>query len=177
MKTLVFDTETTALISNSLVAEKAQPRIIEFYGALYDAEAQLIREVDFLCDPGIPISPEITKITGIRPEDVAGQQKFAHHAADVRELIEEADVAVAHNMSYDHAVVNFEMARLQSAVQWPADLVCTVEQTEHLRGHRLRLTDLHQELFGEPFTGAHRARVDVQALARCYFELVRRGEI
>lgn len=177
MKTLIFDTETTALIQNRLVAEANQPRIIEFCGGLYDSEAQLIRELDFLCDPGVPITEEITKITGIKPEDVAGKKRFASHAADVRELIAEADVVVAHNLTYDMAVVNFELGRLQTAVEWPVDLVCTVEGTEHLLGYRLNLSALHQFLFDEPFSGAHRAKVDVTALARCYFELVRRGEL
>jgi len=49
-----------------------------------------------------------------------------------------------------------------------------VEQTQHLKGHRLSLGDLHDLLLGERFSGAHRARADVMALARCVSEMIRR---
>jgi len=35
------------------------------------------------------------------------------------------------------------------------------------------LTELHQYLFGEPFNEAHNATADVEATARCFFELLR----
>lgn len=177
MRTLVLDTETTALVANSLLAEHHLPQIIEFCGLVYDEEARLVDELEFFCDPGRTIPAEVTKITGIKTEDVKGHPSFGHRAMEVRRLIESCDAVVAHNLSYDMTVVDVEMRRLEKAVNWPTDQVCTVEQTEHLKGHRLRLGDLHELLFGEPFAGAHRARVDVEALARCYHELVRRGEI
>jgi hypothetical protein len=37
--------------------------------------------------------------------------------------------------------------------------------------------DLYELLFGEKFANAHDAKADVEALANCYFELVKRGEI
>jgi len=52
-----------------------------------------------------------------------------------------------------------------------------VQETEWIKGHRLSLSALHEELFGEPFSGAHRARVDVDALTRCFNELRQRGDI
>lgn len=176
MRALIFDTETTALISNSLLAEKHQPQVIEFYGALFEGEEQ-VGELEFFCDPGKPLLEEITRITGIRPDQVAGQPSFGYYSEAVTQMIESADRVVAHNLSYDMAVINFELRRLGESVQWPADKVCTVESTEHLKGHRLNLSSLHELLFGVPFSGAHRARADVEALARCYHELVRRGEI
>ncbi len=176
MKHLILDTETTALVSNSLLDQKYQPRIIEFYGCLVDDDGELIRELEFFVDPGMPIPAEVTKITGIKPEDLKGAQPWRAHAPEVKALIEEAHIVVAHNLSYDSFVIGSEMQRLGREVSWPFG-VCTVESTEHLKGHRLKLSDLHELLFGEPFTGAHRARVDVAALKRCYFELINRGEI
>ena len=38
------------------------------------------------------------------------------------------------------------------------------------------LTELHSFLFGVPFAEAHNATADVEATARCFFELIRRGE-
>lgn len=177
MRALIFDTETSDLIGNSLLADRHMPHIIEFYGCIVNEEGDVVEELDFLCKPPQPISETTTRITGITQEDVKDAPPFSYFADKVFELIESADTVVAHNLSYDKEVVNVEAKRLGREVAWPADLVCTVEQTEHLKGHRLSLSALHEYLFGEPFTGAHRARVDVEALAQCYLELVRRGEI
>lgn len=177
MRTLIFDTETTSLIGNSLLADRHQPQIIEFFGHIVNEEAEVVEELEFFCHPGKSLPEEVTRITGIKDEDLVGAKPFCHYEGEVEYLIQSADTVVAHNLSYDMAVVDAEMKRLDRSLMWPGDQVCTVEQTEHLKGHRLSLSALHEELFGEPFSGAHRARVDVEALTRCYFELVRRGEI
>lgn len=177
MRTLIFDTETTSLIGNSLLAERYQPQIIEFFGHVLDREFNVLEELEFFCNPGKPLTDEVMRITGIKNEQVCNEAKFDSRAGSVGLLIQSADIVVAHNLSYDMAVVDAEFKRLGLAIKWPKDMVCTVEQTEHLKGHRLKLSALHEELFGEPFAGAHRARADVEALTRCYIELVRRGEI
>lgn len=178
MKALVFDTETSGLIKNRLVPLDQQPRIIEFFGQLVDTETgETLEELEFFCDPGIQIEPIITRITGIKPEQLQGQPPFKHFAAQVIELIGKADALVAHNLSFDMAMVENDIKRASHEVHWNHRLICTVEQTEWMRGHRLNLSALHEELFGEPFAGAHRARVDVDALARCFLELFKRGEL
>jgi len=177
MRHMIFDTETTALIGNSLLADKHQPRVIEFFGQIIDDEGVVQEEVEFFSDPGTPLPAEVTKITGITQDDLAGAMPFSHHAGRVSQITQSADVVVAHNLSYDIAVVEGEFRQLGLSLQWPLDRVCTVESTEHLKGHRLKLSALHEYLFGVPFSGAHRARADVEALTRCYLELVKRGEI
>jgi len=168
---LVFDTETTNLIQNTVAHEKHQPHIIEFSGIIIDAEGDIKEELDFIVDPGVPIPPEVTKITGFRPEDVVGKPKFDEMAEQCAGFIERADAIVAHNLSYDWNVLNFEFARADVECAWPMIRICTVEETEWLNGYRLNLNALHEHLFGETFEGAHRARADVDALARCFVEL------
>lgn len=178
MRALVFDCETTGLIKNRLVPLDQQPRIIEFFGQLVDTETdETLEELEFFCDPGIQIEPIITRITGIKPEQLRGQPAFKHFAPQVIALIGKADALVAHNISFDMGMVENDLKRAGHEVNWPPRLICTVEQTEWMRGHRLNLSALHEELFGEPFAGAHRARVDVDALTRCFLELVKRGEL
>jgi DNA polymerase III epsilon subunit-like protein len=177
MKALIFDTEATQLVTNSLVKEQHQPRIIEFFGQTVDDEGTVHEELEFMCNPGISIPEKVTEITGIKDEDVAGAQPFATFAGQVKEIIERADAVVAHNLSYDWFVVNQEMDRVGVKVDWPKIRICTVEETEWINGFRLNLSALHEHLFGEPFSGAHRAREDVQALTRCYLELRRAEEI
>lgn len=178
MRAFIFDTETTGLVKNSLIPLASQPRIIEFFGQTVDDETgQVIEEIEFFCNPGIDLPPEITRITGIKPEDIKGAPQFAGFCGKVQEAIEGADAVVAHNLSFDMALVEADCLRCSANPAWPARLICTVEQTEWIKGHRLSLTDLHQYLFDEPFKGAHRARHDVEALTRCYLELRKRGDL
>lgn len=177
MRHLVFDTETTDLIHNSSRPIAKQPQILEVFCLALDDGLEEIESLHRYFDPGKPISKEITKITGITDETVKGAPLFRQACGDFKDIIESCDVVVAHNLSYDIGVTNFEFARIGQTVKWPARKVCTVESTEHIKGYRLSLGNLHQELFGETFTGAHRAENDVRALARCYVELVKRGEV
>jgi len=169
MKTLVFDTETTGLIKNKLQPLERQPQIIEFFGlSMVDGEEE--SSINQLFNPGIKLEEIITKITGIKDEDLESAPKFKDHAVQIKEFIESHDEIVAHNLSFDRSIVDFEMARCKLKIQWPK-LICTVEATHYMLGHRLNLSKLHELLFGEPFEGAHRAEVDVRALARCFNEL------
>jgi DNA polymerase-3 subunit alpha len=184
MNVLIFDTETTGLVRNSLASLSTQPHITEFYGVLYkvepDGSPEKIDELEFFANVPVKLEPIITEKTGITNEMLADAKPFYEHGRSVLDLIAKADEVVAHNLSFDMRMVEIEIERIekeQNTFNWPKIRTCTVEATEHLRGHRLNLSKLHEYLFGEPFVGAHRARVDVEALARCYFELVMRGEI
>lgn len=174
---LIFDTETTDLVTNSLLPLMQQPRIIEFYGVLIDDNGRDIEELEFVCNPGISISPEVTKITGFTDMDVADKPQFSQYLWQVEDIIGKATNVVAHNLSYDKFVVDCEFARSGKEVKWPASQICTVEATEWIKGYRLNLSALHEHLFGEPFSGAHRARQDVQALKSCFLALRDGGEV
>lgn len=171
---LVFDTETTGLITNSVIADKHQPRVIEFFGHIIDRKGKVYRELHFVCDPGVPVTDIITKITGITQEEVRGKPRFKHWANEVVDLIQEADAYVAHNLSFDIDMVTMDLKRADREVEWSGRKICTVEGTEHIKGFRLNLSALHEHLFGAAFPGAHRARVDVEALTRCFVELMKR---
>lgn len=175
MRSLLLDTETTDLITNSLQPLERQPRIIEFFG-LSLMELEEGGTLGFRCNPGIKIPEVVTNITGITDAMVADEPPFSTHAADVKRLIEAHDEVVAHNLSYDKAVIDIEMKRCGLTVDWP-ELICTVEQSIHYKGFRLSLAALYEFLFKENFTGAHRAETDVRAMARCFIEMRRRGDI
>lgn len=174
----IYDTETTGLVKNTLVPLDSQPRVIEFFGHLVDDDSgAVLEEAEFFCDPGIPLDPVITRITGITPQQLTGKPPFKAHADKVGAMLAKADALVAHNLSFDLQLLKCEFERCSLEFVRPPRLICTVEQTEWIRSHRLSLTALHEELFGEGFPAAHRARTDVEALTRCYLELKRRGDI
>jgi len=157
----IFDTETSGLIDNRTLPDAKLPEIIEFYGCLADlSTGEVLSEVDLLIKPARAISDEITRITGLTNADLVDAPAF-----------------IAHNASYDVEMVNIEFDRIRSPIIWPRKVICTVEATLPLKGHRLSLQALHELLFGEQFPAAHRARNDVKALLRCCVELYKRAEI
>lgn len=178
-RALIYDTETTKLSPPSLAPLKEHPKVIEFYGCVVDLDVgDVIEELEFLCHPGEKIDKKITEITSITNEMLEGKPPFREYAPAVRKLIETSTAVAAHNLSYDYGVINAEFLRIGTApIIWPDIRICTVEVTEHFKGFRLNLSGLHEHLFGQPFAGAHRARVDVEALARCCVELRKRGVI
>lgn len=175
MKFFVFDTETTALIYNSVRPLAKQPHIVEFYGAMVDDAGERFDELEFLCKPPIALPEETTRITGLTEADLKDAKPFSAYADEVIRFIEMSDGVVAHNLGYDWAMVENELKRIDRTVKWPIRRICTVENTEHLIGRRLKLTDLHAHLFGEGFPEAHRARNDAEATVRCFLELRQRG--
>ena len=178
MKHLVFDTETTGIPRNSIRAADKQPRIIEITVAVWDDVADTVFMLNAMFNPGIPIPPVVTKVTGITDAMVKDSRIFhGEEALAFRNLIESADVVVAHNLSFDKLMIDSEFERAnERKPKWPRG-VCTVEATEHLNGFRMKLDQLHYMLFGTYIEGAHRSKADVEALLRCYQELIRRGEI
>lgn len=174
----IYDCETTGLVKNSLIPVASQPKCIEFFGHLVNDETgEVIEEIEFFADPGEMLDPIITRITGIKQEDLKGAKPFSFYSERLQAMLLAADCVVAHNLSFDMQIVHCEMLRCSGQAVWPARKICTVEQTEWIKGHRLSLTALHEELFGEGFPAAHRARTDVEALTRCYLELWKRGDL
>jgi len=186
MKAVVFDCETTSLISSRMVQIDQLPEVIEFYGAMVSfrktGKWQIDDELELLVKPAKMINEfktgknNITKITGITNEMLADSPSFAKVANKIFNMIEQAQLVIAHNLTYDREVLDIEAQRLGYQIQWPAAL-CTVEATAYLRGDRFKLSELHEHLFGEKFAGAHRAKQDVHALIRCCGALYKQGVI
>jgi DNA polymerase III epsilon subunit family exonuclease len=177
MKAFVFDTETTGLISNRKLPLDKQPHIIEVFGHIIDLKTgEVSAEFESLVKPPVALPAIITKITGLTDEKLKDAPPFAKVAAGFRDILGNAPVVIAHNLSFDTEMCEIEYERLGEKIGWPRK-ICTVEQTIHLRRFRLSMTNLYDELFKEKFEGAHRARQDVAALSRCCVELHRRGMI
>lgn len=188
VKIIVFDTETTGLPSSQLALHE-QPYICQF-GALLiecDMTARTLREVervDQLVRPAVPIPTECTDIHGISDEMVAQSPLFADYADMLVGLFHRADIAVAHNLSFDQSIIEYELARLGRSKKFlPEQLFDTMTSTKHLcrlpgrHGNYKSptLMELHEFLFQKGFDGAHNAMGDVLATARCMQELLKRG--
>jgi DNA polymerase III subunit epsilon len=176
MYVAVIDTES-GLVNNSGIALDKQPHVIEFYGCIIDESGAVIRELGFLCNPEVPIEKDVVRITGITDAMVAKEKPFRERVEELQDFFLDADAVVGHNLFHDMSVLNFELQRcgVEPALFWPEIKICTVECTEHLRGYRLSLSALHELLFNQGFSGAHRAKNDVAATVKIFIELVKRG--
>lgn len=176
MIALLFDTETNGLIDNRLIRIDRQPEIFEWYSCLVDLrDDTLIEELEFMCRPKHKLIKEVVEVTGVTDADLADKVPFVHYADKVREAIARAECVIGHNINHDVECTEIEFERLSlPPIEWPLKL-CTVEQTIHMKGYRIKLADLYEDLFGERFQDAHRARNDVMALRRVAVELFRRG--
>lgn len=179
---VVFDTETTGLVTNRSIKLSRQPEIIEFYACLVDlSSGKVAKDIHHIIQPTVewPMTDYTIKATKTKLGNdlLADKPKFAAVADSIKAFLEAAPSVIAHNVSFDKDMVEIEFERLGQTITWPKRCICTVEQTLHMKGHRLNQTKLHELLFKEAFDGAHRAPQDVAALTRIACELYRRGLI
>lgn len=166
MMVAIFDTETTGIIKHSLIDLKHQPFIIELGIILWDTtQKKKAKEYSWLLDPGIKLEAVITKITGLTDADLKGQPTFAEKSNAIASVMAKADVAVAHNVEFDHAMIRNECTRCAfPKFPWPKTLMCTVRQYEYAFGHRPTLIQLYAHVLGKPLAQTHRALDDCRAL-------------
>lgn len=182
MIAIVFDTETTGLLNPKASKLGDQPYITDIYCAKIeqaDNEIQVIESFETLIKPPIPLTPEITRITGLTDADLDGAPTFIEIWEELAEFFTGAQRMVAHNLQFDKTMLANELHRSGKVLNfpWPMENVCTVEKTMFFEQRRLSLQKLYKFLFKEEFKDAHRAKPDVEALIRCYGELFNRGVV
>lgn len=160
----IFDTETTGLTLHPNAPLHKQPQIIEFGFALME-EGEVTETANILINPGCELDPVITKITGITDADLVGAPSFEGVLPQIRRLFAKADVAVAHNLPFDKALLHFELARLEVMdFPWPTGQMCTVALYRDIWGYNPKLLQLYEHVMGEPLNQTHRALDDVMAI-------------
>lgn len=188
---LIFDTETTGLPRDwkAPVSDTDNwPRVVQIAWQVHDEWGNVIEHQDYLIQPDnfdIPfdserihgISTELAMENGVPIQDVI-------HLFN--EALEKVKFIVGQNVRFDINVWGCELYRYdadKSLLDYPVLDTCTETTAEMCklpggRGGKFKLptlTELHDQLFGEPFAEAHNATADVEATTRCFFELIRRG--
>lgn len=154
-RVIVLDTETTGLDSkNESIIELAMLSV------LVDAATGLpvgpVTVYESFEDPGKPIPPPITEITGIDDSMVQGQRI---DDAVVNALVQEADLVVAHNAGFDRPFVE---ARLPvfATKPWNCSFAGIDWKKEGSGSAKLEFLASERGWFYD----AHRAQVDCHAL-------------
>jgi DNA polymerase III, alpha subunit (gram-positive type) len=166
MIAVIVDTETTGLLRHSSTPLDQQPTIIEL-GVLRVTVKKTIRvdEHRWLFNPGAPLSAEITKITGLTDADLKPMKPFKASLKEVKAVFTGASVFIAHNAPFDSGMLRTDLARIACTdFPWPARLVCTVQNYQHLFGRYPKLTELYEHILGKPLAQKHRALDDCWAL-------------
>lgn len=152
---LVLDVETTGL-------NQSEDQIIElgirqfFFNRNTGEVLKLGADFNSFQDPGRPISAEITELTGITDEMVAG-----HHINwdEVNRLLEDASLVIAHNARFDRPFID-RKSKISKEKIWG----CSIKQIDwSLKGFtssKLELLNIYHGFF----TDSHRAINDVDAL-------------
>jgi len=179
MYTTTIDTETTGLIEAEGTDLSLQPFLTEIYAMQTDAEGNIIKEVETLIKPPIPVPAIITKITGITDFDLKDAPTFIEVYKDLVEVFFCSHTMVAHNLSFDEGMLILELQRIGKEHHFPYCPIkyCTVEQSMHLKGHRLKNSELYQIATGKEIVGAHRAKADVLATYESYKWLLSGGGV
>lgn len=162
---LPFDFETTGLTVHPLAELEKQPRPIEFAAVLTDGK-KILDQFEFIINPDMAIEEVITKITGLTNMDLDANPMFSHFVPELTSIFSQADVTIAHNHSFDRAILKYALQRegLELAdVNFPSINICTVEQTIHRFGRRVKLEELYNWHCGK-YEQKHRALDDVLLL-------------
>ena len=186
---LIFDTETTGLPKNfraPITDTDNWPRCIQIAWQLHADDGSLIEHQDFLVQPeGYEIPFQSQQIHGISTDLANAEGKPLNHVIEAfQEVLKKTKCLVGQNLKFDLNVMGCEFHRLSKDNSWldlPVLDTCT-ETTALLcqlkggRGGKFKLptlSELHLHLFQDQFEEAHNATADVEATARCFFELIR----
>ena len=162
---IIFDLETTGLPLADGADLNLQPHITEFGAIKLDEDLNEIDTLQFLVNPGIPLEPKITKITGLTDDDLKDEPPFIARLDPVIEFFFGEWTLVAHNLPFDRKVLRYELERLDKVTKfpWPMNHICTVEVGQSVWGKMRKLGDIYEEIMGKKIDNAHRSLNDVEA--------------
>ena len=161
---VVFDLETTG-------TRPGVSRIVEI-GAVRLQGFDQVGVHEQLVNPGVPVPPTITAITGIETRDVRRSPRIAQALPRFLAFAQGA-VLVAHNARFDVGFVDAELSRLEGR-RLAAPVLDTVALARRLLDGRLPRMNLGTlaERFDTEVRPCHRALPDAQATAEVLVHLL-----
>lgn len=182
MKVLFFDTETDGLPESFNIDSEEWPHIVQICAIQFDSETEEktsgFTEIVY---PHNYIIPE-NMIHGISHKEAIEKGIHIENILDVfKKMVDDSDIVIAHNYDFDYNVVTAAYSRaLRKSPLIEKISLCTMKSTTNIlkipsswkgKYKWAKLEELHRYLFNENFDGAHSADADVEATAKCFFEL------
>ena len=72
-----------------------------------------------MCNPGHSLDPKITKITGIKDEDLKDKKPFIAHYKELSHWFLGQRSLAAHNLPFDRKVLRYELERIDKLTKFP----------------------------------------------------------
>ena len=124
--------------------------------------AEEIASYESLVDPGTGVSPFVTRLTGIREQDLRGRPVFEDILPEVVRLLEGA-VVVAHNLPFDRRILLTELDRAGGDRRLAEPGICTLKLARRLLPKKeSKRLDALADRFGLRFEARHRALGDAR---------------
>lgn len=187
---LFFDTETTGLPRNwQAPVEDLDnwPRLIQIAWVFYKDGAKISSENFIIKPENFEIPLDSSNIHGITTERARKEGVALQTALDkFQNLVEKSDFVVGHNISFDEMIVGAEFLRKNICCSlFEKQRICTKEistdfcaipSVNGFSNYKWpKLSELHMKLFGKDFEDSHNALADVEATAKCFWEMKKLG--
>lgn len=188
MRVLVFDTETSGLIPKKYESINECPYILQLACILVDTDgSKVINKIDSINEiinaPINKLDDKVMEITGLTIEKVKSGVDIIPILNKFKNMLENNDVLVAHNLEFDLKMIKIEFERNNIDLNTPRSSYCTMKNStqicniekENSFGKYLKwptLEELHKHLFPEICVkNLHDAYVDSILCLRCYLML------
>lgn len=158
---VIFDFETTGLDVKS-------SRIIEI-GAIKYINRKEVARFSKLVHPGIPVSEEITKITGITNEMLEGKPSFQTVLPDFHDFLRGC-VGLAHNAEFDVGMLFHESNRLGISCDYT--IFCSLKMARALVKIERRNLDALAAHYSLSFESRHRSIGDILVTAGVFWGML-----
>lgn len=151
---VIVDVETTG-------ANPCENRVIEI-GLVKVVKGEVVEKFSSLINPGVEIPDFITKLTGIKNEDIGSAPVFSEVGDKLLGFFENS-IFVAHNVNFDYQFILNEFSRI--GLIFESEKLCTVKLSRMLypKEARHNLSTII-ERFGFECANRHRALDDALVL-------------
>ena len=190
---LIFDTETTGLPRNynaPVTDFDNWPRMVQIAWQLHDRTGNLLQFNSITIKPeGFSIPFNASQIHGITTERAQLEgENLLTVLQQFSKIIAQCNYLCGHNIEFDTNIIGAEFLRCglpnffesKSTIDTKNDNTTMYCALPGGRGGKFKwpsLTELYIKLFNTKFEEAHHAAFDVQATARVFFEIIKRGII
>nr|WP_321451635.1 3'-5' exonuclease [uncultured Carboxylicivirga sp.] len=161
------------------------PYVLQVSWTVCKKSGEIVVTRDFYINPGdIEISNTAYQIHGLNLEMLSEKgiprgEALQHLASDIKVY---QPMLVGHFLKFDLKMIEVALNRIGSSIDLDSlPKFCTMLNTRkpysHIDTPLLRLNQLYSSLFNKELKDAHNAKIDALATQKCFFELVKLGQI